>query len=158
MNGIVDKKMSVNRLYSFIETSEVSDKLIILLILLMGDKEVLKIKAWNVLSRSFFKKYQERILAFCGYGKNKNGIRKITVDKKYRNLFLDCIGCMMRQGIITACTYSEMAKNIDAVFDVGYTKNTVLNKLKEENPDFEELENLIYSEKKRIKSSCENKN
>lgn len=158
VNEIVGQNMSIGRLYDFIKKSEVSDKLIILLILLMSDEEVLKKKVWVELSHSFFRKYRKQIFTFCGYGKNKYGIEQIKVNTDYRNLFLDCIGCMLRNEIITGCSSSKMAKIIHELFDIGYARSTILNKLKDENPDFEELNNMIYSEKKRIKSNKENNN
>ena len=145
--------MSVGLLYDFVQESKVSDELIILLMLLMHDQEILKKKTWRYLSQSFFRKYRKRIFVICGFESNKYGLDRIKIEKDYRPLFLSCIGSLERNGIFAGCSFRMLARCIDQTFDTGYTLNTVLNKLKEQNPDFEELDNAIYSEKKRIKSS-----
>lgn len=157
MKEIVGDNMSIAQLRKFIQDSEVGDQLIILLMLLMGDKEILKVKYWAHLSKSFFIRYRERIFIFCGYGKNKNGDNKIKIEKSYSDLFLSVIGCMIRYDIISHCSYAEMAKQIDAVFDTGHTRNTILNKSTYEAPQNRDYRLLIYSEKKRKKSVCTNK-
>lgn len=151
MRAVAGSNLSITLLDKFITDSGDRDKWIAVLILLLSDKSVLKIECWKILSRDFFRKYRKQIFTFCGYQEEKLlVVEKIEVEKMYCSIFLVCVGEMMREGVISHCSYMKMADLIDLLFRTGYTKSTILNKLKEQNPDFWKLEKVMKEERKRI--------
>lgn len=143
----------MKRLYAFIEDAHLDVRLLISLSLLMRDVELLEKKTWNSFSKSFFRKYSKQIQAYLGYEQDDLEVEKIEIEKKYSTLFLNCMGCMKRDGIIPDCSFEKMAEYIEKMFETGYTYNTLLNKLKEQNPECWQIEDAINSEKRRIKSN-----
>lgn len=128
------------------------------MILLLSDEEIRGKSSWNKLARRFFKEYNESIHAVCGYDTGIDGIGNIVVERDFSELFLYTVGGCMRTGILTDCSFDKMAEYIDLIFDTGYTKNTVLNKLKEQNPDYFWIEKLLIADKKRIILAKKKKN
>lgn len=108
-----------------------------------------KCASWNYLGIRFFETYGEQIFRYCGYETGTSIIRRIRVMQV--DLFMSYMGAMVRTGIIGDYSFAQMADCLDLVFDIGGTKNTVLNKLKEQNPEFICAFEQMYTEIKRFK-------
>lgn len=141
--------MSFPQLRDYIEREENSEDLLLSLVLLFGSKSVGKYKSWHPLKHRFFETYSDRIHACCGYDTGRLEIQKIELPSP--GLFLHYMGAMRRSGMMGDCSYSMLSGYLDLIFNMGSSESTVLNKLKEQNPEFEYLVERMNAEKKKFK-------
>lgn len=77
------------------------------------------------------------------------GVCRVWVARP--DLFMVYMGAMMRAGIIEDCSFARMAGHVDRIFDTGNTENTVLNKLKEQLPEADQIVDGMKAEFKNFK-------
>lgn len=134
MRSITGKYLSFPKLQEYIENQEKKERVLFELALLFKGLAVDECESWNNLAIRFFETYGEQIFRSCGYETGTSIIRRIRVIRT--DLFMSYMGAMVRTGIIGDCSFTQLADYLDLEFDTGGTKNTVLNKLKEQNPEF----------------------
>ena len=104
------------------------------------------VKAWIRLADRFFATYSDELYRYSGYWKEGTGNAKIWVARPEQ--FISYMGAMMRTGIIGDCSFVRLASYIDLVFDTGNMEITLLNKLKEQNPEAETITNVMNADSK----------
>ena len=108
-----------------------------------------KNESWNHLADRFFKVYSDELYRCCGYEMETPGFARVWVARP--DLFMVYMGAMMRAGIIEDCSFARMAGHVDRIFDTGNTENTVLNKLKEQLPEADQIVDGMKAEFKNFK-------
>lgn len=98
---------------------------------------------------SFFATYSDELYRYSGYWKEGTGNARIWVARPEQ--FISYMGAMMRTGIIGDCSFVRLASYIYLVFDTGNMEITLLNKLKEQNPEAETITNVMNADFKAFK-------
>lgn len=107
------------------------------------------VKAWIRLVDRFFATYSDELYRYSGYWKEGTGNARIWVARPEQ--FISYMGAMMRTGIIGDCSFVRLASYIYLVFDTGNMEITLLNKLKEQNPEAETITNVMNADFKAFK-------
>ena len=97
----------------------------------------------------FFATYSDELYRYSGYWKEGTGNARIWVARPEQ--FISYMGAMMRTGIIGDCSFVRLASYIDLIFDTGNMEITLLNKLKEQNPEAETIINVMNADFKVFK-------
>ena len=105
------------------------------------------VKAWIRLADRFFA--TDELYRYSGYWKEGTGNARIWVARPEQ--FISYMGAMMRTGIIGDCSFVRLASYIYLVFDTGNMEITLLNKLKEQNPEAETITNVMNADFKAFK-------
>lgn len=141
--------MSFRLLKEYIDSRDERNGLLLSLVLLFGSPSVNQYETWNRLGKRFFEAYRRQIQACCGYDTGGLGIERIWVPLP--DLFLHYMGAMERSGMMGDCPYPLLAGYLGIIFNMGNAGSTVLNKLKEQNPEYEYLFEQMKAEKKKFK-------
>ncbi|WP_293707166.1 hypothetical protein [uncultured Parabacteroides sp.] len=144
---ITGKYLSYPSLEEYLEDVKNNSHYILLLALLLGDPEIRKKKTWNALAKSFFNHYREKILEHCGYDIGPSNLERIRV--KESKLFIEYMSGMFRNEMFEECSYEELARLINLVFNTGYEQSYICNLLKAANEDYQQIHDGIRMEIKR---------
>ena len=107
------------------------------------------VKAWIRFADRFLATYSDELYRYSGYWKEGTGNARIWVARPEQ--FISYMGAMMRTGIIGDCSFVRLASYIYLVFDTGNMEITLLNKLKEQNPEAETITNVMNADFKAFK-------